>query len=374
MFFQIQTHIVMTLILSIIFMHAIFRLDKSELLNKLFMQLIGLDIVIMILEIGSAILSSKESVSLRLFHLIVNLVGLIIVPLFLFVGIMYFECYLQKTLRIVKKCSRCIYIPATILIVLTFINIKTGWIATVNMENEHIRGPLFWTIPIIPLFYLGYALLIVWRYHKKLITYKYVMNIMYIVIIGLSVVIQAICEAYLIIWNTIGGLLVCAYIFNIIDELQYDALTTMENKQSYLSYVSRLVKKQQLTLTAINIDLDDFKNINDYYGHQEGDEALKKFAQILRGSFPYKHRIFRMGGDEFLILSEQQNKKQMIKYMERFKERLNVYNSSSNKPYRLKFSYGMDSYGANYKDVEQFFNYIDSMMYTQKQRKKRRRI
>lgn len=372
MFYRIQTNIVIILILSVIFIHAIFKFDKSELKNRLFLQLMGIDIIIMMLEIGSVILDNKDKVNLRFLHLIMNLLGFMSVPMFLFSGIMYFECYLQKNLRRGKILSNYIYVPAIILFILTLMNVKTGWIATVNVENEYIRGTLFWTIPTISLFYLGYALLLIWRYHKKLIVYKYVINSVCIVIIGISMTIQVACEIYLIIWSTIGGLLVCIYIFNIIDQLQHDALTTVENKQSYLGYVSRLVRRAQLNLTAINIDLDDFKTINDCYGHQEGDEALKNFAQILRANFPHKHRIFRMGGDEFLILSEQQNKGQMIKYMERFKESINVYNSSSNKPYQLKFSYGIDSYSADYKNIEQFLNKIDGMMYAQKKRKKRR--
>ena len=374
MFWQVQTNIVVSLILGIIIAHAFFRLDKSELINRLFMYLIGLDILIMLLEIGSVIFNTKNLSTFRILHLIVNILGFIIVPVFLLLGVLYFECWLQKALRAKIKCNRWIYVPAIILFVLTLINIRTGWIATVSLENDYIRGQLFWIVPTITLFYLGYGILLIWRYHKRLTAYKYIMGLMYFTIITLVVVVQIVCEDYLTIWSTVGGLLVCAYVFNIIDGLQYDALTMMENKQSYLSYTSKLAKKQKLTLTAINIDLDDFKIINDRYGHQEGDEALKSFSQILRGSFPYKHRIFRMGGDEFLILSEQQNKKQMIKYMERFKERVKAYNASSGKVYDLKFSYGMDSYNSDYKCVEEFLKYVDSMMYTQKEKKKRRRI
>lgn len=372
MFFRVQTNIVMILILSIIFVHALFTFDQSEFKNRLFIQLMGLDIVIMLLEIGNVMVDGKGSLRLVRLHLFFNIIGIVMVPVFLLVGTLYFQCYLQKTLRMVKQWEMSSYIPAIILFGLAILNIKTGWIVSVDSYNHRIRGMLFWIIPATLLFYLAYGLLIIWRYHKKLSAYKYMMNIVYMIVVAISVILQVKYKDCLITWNVIGGLLVCAYIFNIIDELQYDALTTMENKQSYLRYVSRLIKRGDLVLTAVNIDLDDFKDINDYYGHQEGDEALKKFSQLLRGSFPYKCRIFRMGGDEFLVLSEYQNKRQIFRYIKRFKEKLIMYNQTREKPYELKFSYGMDSYSSDYVDVETFFNHIDSMMYAQKQRKKRR--
>ncbi len=50
------------------------------------------------------------------------------------------------------------------------------------------------------------------------------------------------------------------------------------------------------------IDFDNFKTVNDNYGHQTGDEALKNFASILRGYFHPTDIIGRVGGDEFMIL------------------------------------------------------------------------
>lgn len=374
MFWKVQTNIVVALILGVVFMHAVFRVDRSEVMNRLFMHLMGLNVFVILLEIGSIILNTRALSFLRWLHLTVNIVGFIIVPVFIFLGLLYLECWLQKALGIKRKCNRWIYLPVIFLFILTIFNIKTGWIATVSAENTYIRGPLFWTAPTTTFLYLYYGMIRIWCCRRNLVTYKYATSLIYIVTISMVVMIQIICKVYLTIWSTVGSLLVCGYIFSIIDELQYDALTTMENKHSYLIYTSRLTRKKRLSLTAINIDLDDFKIINDRYGHQEGDEALKNFTQILRNSFPYKQRIFRMGGDEFLILSEQQNNKQMNKYMEHFKERLKEYNISSGKSYDLKFSYGMDSYNRNYKDIVDFLNDVDCMMYIQKEGKKSERI
>ena len=371
MFFQIQTNLVITIILSIILIHANIRLDKSELMNKLFMLLLGMNIFILILEIISVLVNVKNAVNLRWINLSTNMVGFMAVPLFLMLVILYFECWLQKNLKSVKRCKTCIYIPALILFAFTVINIKAGWIATVDATNQYMRGPLFFLVPLVTLFYLVCGSLRILQYYKKFVLYKYVLINLYIMVLIVVILIQVIGKIYLTTWSTVGSLLICTYIFNIIEELQYDALTALENKQSYIRYITKLAKKPPEILTAINIDLDDFKRINDRFGHQEGDEALKNFTQILRNSFSYKQRIFRMGGDEFLVLSEYQGKKQMVKYLDRFKDRLTAYNATSRKPYTLKFSYGMDSLNDQYKNIDEFLDYIDNMMYIQKQNKKR---
>jgi len=78
-----------------------------------------------------------------------------------------------------------------------------------------------------------------------------------------------------------------------------DFLTQLNNRRSLNDF---LAQKPNLHQTALMlIDLDDFKNINDQYGHAEGDHLLVDFSKILLNIFP-SNNIFRLGGDEFLII------------------------------------------------------------------------
>lgn len=86
-----------------------------------------------------------------------------------------------------------------------------------------------------------------------------------------------------------------------------DALTGLGNRRMLeerwnAEMASRIASAQQGMIALLMIDLDDFKPINDYFGHAAGDEILKMVAKRLRQSVRYGDTIVRMGGDEFTIL------------------------------------------------------------------------
>jgi diguanylate cyclase (GGDEF)-like protein len=108
------------------------------------------------------------------------------------------------------------------------------------------------------------------------------------------------------------------------DAARRDALTGLLNRRAFDDYLTSLwlrLKKDSQTLSIALIDLDHFKRVNDTYGHQVGDEVLKKVGRILLEN----QRIgidnaFRYGGEEFAILSIHTNKLNMQAYMQRLLE------------------------------------------------------
>lgn len=104
-------------------------------------------------------------------------------------------------------------------------------------------------------------------------------------------------------------------------EAEFDALTKLMNRRSFNNIIKRMwrrFKEHDAVFSLALIDIDDFKNINDKYGHSAGDEALKTIAGIIldnqRMGIDY---AFRYGGDEFAIISTGVNHKEMIRYLQR---------------------------------------------------------
>lgn len=87
-------------------------------------------------------------------------------------------------------------------------------------------------------------------------------------------------------------------------EIQLDLFTGLFNKTSIERYGSRRIaelKRDEMMLSLI-LDMDDFKDINDRYGHPVGDYVLKETAALIRQYAPKGARMGRIGGDEFMVL------------------------------------------------------------------------
>ena len=67
-------------------------------------------------------------------------------------------------------------------------------------------------------------------------------------------------------------------------------MTGLQNRLSYEHYAQNISHKKLNKLHIVYIDIDDFKTINNQYGHCEGDEAIKAFANLHRESFPLRHK------------------------------------------------------------------------------------
>ncbi|HKL75152.1 MAG TPA: diguanylate cyclase [Halanaerobiales bacterium] len=103
----------------------------------------------------------------------------------------------------------------------------------------------------------------------------------------------------------------------------HDELTDLYNRSYMEEEMKRLDSKRKLPISIIMIDVNGLKIINDSYGHQKGDEMLKKTAKILRSSIRKEDIVARWAGDEFVILLPETNEKFARKIKERIKKKCN---------------------------------------------------
>lgn len=102
---------------------------------------------------------------------------------------------------------------------------------------------------------------------------------------------------------------------NLINIARIDPLTSVYNK-SILNHIRDYS-------CVIMCDVDNFKLINDKYGHLKGDYVLRKIAQILYNSFRINDYICRFGGDEFLIIVDQCDVKIVLERLQSIKDVIN---------------------------------------------------
>jgi diguanylate cyclase (GGDEF)-like protein len=122
------------------------------------------------------------------------------------------------------------------------------------------------------------------------------------------------------------------------------------------------------------VDMDGLKFINDNYGHNEGDFAIKKLAEAITESVRPGSVCARFGGDEFVIFNKNVSDKDAESFERKLNRKLENKNEIFNKPYKISASVGSIVTVAN--DDTTLFNLIqqaDDAMYEIKKRKKNSR-
>lgn len=102
-----------------------------------------------------------------------------------------------------------------------------------------------------------------------------------------------------------------------------DSLTGIPNRRMLdhdLRKLARLASEWNTSLSLIMIDIDDFKYVNDTYGHRVGDEVLKRIATVIRENVGQTDSVYRYGGEEFTVLSVGTSKEEAVKLAERIRE------------------------------------------------------
>ncbi|MGC9402493.1 GGDEF domain-containing protein [Vibrio genomosp. F10 str. 9ZC157] len=118
----------------------------------------------------------------------------------------------------------------------------------------------------------------------------------------------------------------------VLRESEHDPLTGLWNRkmmeqklnQSFESTVNNQLDDGYASIVSI-IDIDNFKDINDTYGHLIGDEVLLVFAQQMQESFSHEENLFRFGGEEFVVLFPRSTLKQAEEKMEKFRQHIESY-------------------------------------------------
>ncbi|ACX52901.1 diguanylate cyclase [Ammonifex degensii KC4] len=96
-----------------------------------------------------------------------------------------------------------------------------------------------------------------------------------------------------------------AFLLQLKDRVERDPLTGLYNRLALYPILSQMLKKSQeeeSPLVVAMLDLDNFKTVNDEYGHHAGDEVLRAAAGIIKKNLRSGDKVFRYGGEEFLIV------------------------------------------------------------------------
>jgi diguanylate cyclase (GGDEF)-like protein len=153
-----------------------------------------------------------------------------------------------------------------------------------------------------------------------------------------------------------------------------DDLTGLNNRRGFLALATHHVKLVARTGTSFLvgfIDLDGLKQINDTFGHQEGNRALVETANILRDSFRQSDILGRFGGDEFVVLVTEAEAEGISVVTARLQDKVQTRNAHPDRRYMLSVSVGLvTSASIDPPDLDRLLQQADSLMYEHKEQKR----
>lgn len=252
-------------------------------------------------------------------------------------------------------------------IALLIINLFTNWIYGFDELNQYFRGPANAVAQLTEAF-IAIDSMAVFFYAKKrggILKFFPIWQFVFPTVIG--IVVQT--RYYGIIF-TLPCLAVS--VFGMVigmqkDSVYTDRLTGAYNR-FYLEDIKRRLEKsgKHRKYALLMLDMNDFKHINDEYGHAEGDNALRQTVSITSKIVNTKGNIIRYAGDEFIIVLNTDKKDEVESIIAEIRQGFNEYNRLSGKSYMLSASIGYEIFEVDIMSVDDIMKTIDARMYEDK--------
>ena len=256
--------------------------------------------------------------------------------------------------------------PLLALLVLLVANLfGTGWIFTISADNVYRRGPLN---ILLYLLLFGYYAESVWQVHKARrdsVTVEFFPVYYFVVTCAVGTVLQGVFYGMAFGWLSVA----IAFVF--VDSQTRslrgytDELSGLFGRK-YMNYcLDRIHATQEKDVYGIMMDVNCFKEINDTYGHAEGDRAIQEIRHILSGALAANSVAIRMSGDEFMVLIRHGSEELLDKTCAAIEQRVQHYNATAPAgSFQLSFSTGVAKYEGG--SVEKFLVELDRRMYAEK--------
>lgn len=264
-----------------------------------------------------------------------------------------------------KRIWRC-YKPQVIIgagmLTATLISLFIPITYYITDANVYERRPFSYVYFVVIFYYCISALLLTRRYERENGAKAFLNIGVFLMPIFVGTALQFMFYGMSLAWlaSAIG---LCGLFMMQQNELAYvDSLVDVYNRQ-YFNRVLTAWASREGGVIGVMFDLDDFKGINDNFGHSEGDHALQSTTNILKRARQDDEWVFRYAGDEFVVLKRTSDPGGLDVYLQHVRKGLDEFNAQHH-PYRLSLSYGVSVLDG--QSVDAFMGEMDKKMYEMK--------
>ncbi len=304
------------------------------------------------------ILNNYNTASAKVISMLVNAFGFALAPAVLF----FLICSVTHNTRY-QKYEKFLLAPILINAFFSFLSINYHFFFNINSESVYSRGRFFGTQILLNLMYLIIFLVCDLHKNRRYLNGEKIWVVVCTVISVFGIMIQSINADYVIIWGTISVAMIIYHINFLNNLLKHDELTNLLTRRMYKMSLTKINKRKSAVI--INIDVNSFKTINDSYGHSFGDTVLKECARNIQYYFVDYGFAYRTGGDEFAVICNDINQKQIEYTFKCIEDSLIPISQKIGIKKLLAYGYNMYT-PQNDNDIYQSEKLADELMYKNK--------
>ena len=297
-------------------------------------------------------------------------------PLLSFFWVVFVFCQLQQDLPAVLRATAVFFLPGAAVAGVALLSRFNGYFFVMRPREIPLHGGYFWLYAAACILYLVVAQAWILKNRRRL-SRRFSASFS---LCALPPVIGAALHPLFPgpspAWPALTfSLLVLFFNFQR-GLLSTDHLTGLYNRWHLDRYLRERMasKKRNMKLAGVMADVDNFKSINDRYGHVTGDRALVDTGVILRTSVRGGDFVCRYGGDEFIVILDVHSRSELERIVTRIRASVERYNLEGRMSFRMSLSLGYDMFDPESgMTAKQFLRHIDQLMYRNKNSRKQQR-
>lgn len=370
-FLRIDINLAAFIMLGIVCYVAYKRLDRQDALNRMFLYTSVAILVELLFEAATCVINGRPELWLipltNILHACLFATGSLLTYLWysflrrwICPGVI-FSNWKEQMMRAL------VLVNAVLAITSPF----SHYIFYITSDNVYHRGPLFNFAGFSIYIYILLGMMTLLKHRSKVVREEFVPLFIFGILPLIGGLVQSLFYGILLMWSTTAFSLVIVYNFIKERMVQLDGLTGAWTRLSFDYYIKQLEEKGSLDgVGALFIDIDGLKQINDQYGHLEGDFVLKTSVKLIKAALRKTDVVGRFGGDEFVVIFHDVDRTYMDLIIKRIHKNFYEYSLTADKKYDFGCSIGGDFYDANNDTATGFIHRIDQIMYANKQSKK----
>lgn len=366
---SVKNMVIGLLLLGIIFYDLKKQTGRLAGSQRVFAYSILFNALLLVFEFCLNLLNGNGSPAARIIAPAVAVVHLSLMPLPMALWIVYLETMLKSGILPSRGLLVLNGIPALLNAVLCTASLPGRFIFFFDTGNVYHRGPCFYLVPAVCYGYLLFYLLQTVRRRDRIVSAEYNSLIASALLPMLVGMLQLVDPAVNLVWACLAFSMLIIY-FNMQSmQIYTDHLTGLANRRRFDRNTAALFSggRAGTRIAGVMMDVDNFKKVNDSYGHDVGDAALEQVGEILRRSVRRGDLAARIGGDEFAVVMETESAEEVDRLVVRIRQNVELENLKGRFPFRLSLSIGFELFEkSGGVPPQDFLARIDRRMYEDK--------